>query len=90
MPPTSEAEGEPDEIGPKADIDTHAAWPADRNWPTLSRIGPPRRRVGAARRDLRPDDSPTTSEGENAPWRLRSGVHDAAAAGAGFAFGQHL
>jgi hypothetical protein len=43
----SEAEGEADEIGAKADIDTHAAWLADRNWPTLSRIGPHRRRAGA-------------------------------------------
>ena len=41
MPPTSEAGGEPDVIGPKTDIDTHAAWLADRNWPTLSRIGRP-------------------------------------------------
>ena len=44
----SEAGGEPDVISTKADIDTHAAWLADRNWPTLSRIGPHRRRAGAA------------------------------------------
>ncbi len=36
----SEAGSEPDVIGPKADIGTHAAWLAGRNWPTLSRIGP--------------------------------------------------
>ena len=44
---TSEAGGEPDVIGPKADIDTHAGWLAERNWPTLSRIGGAQGRSGA-------------------------------------------
>ncbi len=62
---------------------------------TESESGP--RRVSAVHaapdslgRDLRPDDSPSTSEGEFALCGLRTGVHGAAAAGAGFAFGQHL
>ena len=54
--------GNPDVISTKADIDTHAAWLADRNWPTLSRIGPHRRRAGAAWGYLRPNDS-------ECPWR---------------------
>ncbi len=48
MPPTSEAGGEADEIGPKADIGTHAAWLADRNsgprCHALGRLGPPETR----------------------------------------------
>ena len=65
--------GNPDVISTKADIDTHAAWLADRNWPTLSRTRPTSRRAGAARGDLRPGDSPSTPEGEIALQRVLSG-----------------
>ena len=48
--------GQPDVIGPKADIDTHAAWLTNRNRPTLSRIGLawPARGTGQAARTGRP------------------------------------
>ncbi len=62
----SGAGGEPDVIGPNADIDNHTT--------TLSHISPPRRRAGAARRDLGPGDSPATG-GKIALLGLLSGVH---------------
>ena len=37
----SEAGGEPDVIGAKADIDTRTAWLTDRDWPALSRLSRP-------------------------------------------------